>query len=61
LTIAAGTFPDSPGNEPNITVGQDNGNATTGGNLLYTYFDGTDTIGLIAQGNINVGLLSRMS
>jgi type II secretory pathway pseudopilin PulG len=59
LTIAAGTFPDSPGNEPNITIGQDNGNPSTGGNLLYTYFDGRDTIGLIAQGNINVGLLSE--
>lgn len=47
VTIAAGALPD-PGlaGDPNITVND---------NLLYTKFDGSDSIGLIAQGNINVG------
>ena len=47
VTVVAGVLPD-PGvtHEPNITIN---------GNLLYTNFDGSDTIGLIAQGNINVG------
>ena len=59
LTIAAAIFPDSPGNEPNITVGQPNGSsATDNGDLLYSRFDGSDSIGLIAQGNINVPLVS---
>ncbi len=50
LTIGAGILPD-PGSTswPNITVNSD---------LLYTNFDGTDSIGLIAQGNVNVGLKS---
>lgn len=47
ITIVAAKLPD-PGlaTDPNITVN---------GNLLYTNKDGTDTIGLIAQGNVNVG------
>jgi len=49
LTIAAGKFPDQVGQEPNITVNS---------NLLYTHYDGTDVIGLVAQGNINIGLVS---
>ena len=50
LTIASGVFPDpGVGSQPNITVNND---------LKYTNFDGTDVIGLIAQGNLNVGLLS---
>ena len=50
LTIASGVFPDpGVGLEPNITVND---------NLLYTYTDGTDVVGLIAQGNLNVGLIS---
>ena len=52
LTIAAGKFPDQAGQEPNITVNS---------NLLYTNYDGTDVIGLIAQGNVNVGLVSADS
>ena len=49
LTIAAGVFPDVAANEPSITVNT---------NLLYTNYDGKDVIGLISQGNINVGLQS---
>jgi hypothetical protein len=50
LTIAAGTFPVSSATYKNITVNN---------NLLYTNFDGTDSIGLIAQGNFLVGLNSQ--
>ncbi len=46
LTIASGKFPDNPATRTSITVNT---------NLLYTYKDGTDSIGLIAQNNINVG------
>lgn len=50
LTIVAGVLPD-PGSsaQPNITVNKD---------LTYTNTDDRDVIGLIAQGNLNVGLLS---
>jgi hypothetical protein len=49
LTIAAGKFPQVVGQEPNITINN---------NLRYTYTDGRDVLGLIAQGNVNVGLVS---
>ena len=49
LTIAAGKLPDVPSNEPSITVNT---------NLLYSNYSGNDVIGLIAQGNINIGLMS---
>lgn len=49
LTIAAGKFPDSPSTRKSITVNND---------LLYTNYDGQDTIALVAQGDINVGLSS---
>ena len=52
LTIAAGTFPVSSATYKQITVNN---------NLLYTNFDGTDSIGLIAQGNFLVGLNSQDS
>jgi type II secretory pathway pseudopilin PulG len=47
MTIAAGF--GANGLVPSITINN---------NLLYTNNDGSDTIGLIAQNNINVGLLS---
>lgn len=50
LTIAAGRFPDSPGQRRNIIVNND---------LLYTNYDGRDVIGLIAQGDFNTGLYSE--
>ncbi len=50
VTIAAGKFPDSPSTRKNITVNSD---------LLYTNYDGTDTIALVAQGNVNAGLSSE--
>lgn len=49
LTIAAGKFPDSPSTRKSITINN---------NLLYTAYDGTDTIALVAQGDINTGLSS---
>lgn len=47
ITIAAGRFPDNPSTRPAITMNK---------NLRYTYYDGQDVIGLISQGNINVGM-----
>ncbi len=49
LTIAAGRFPDNPGTRRDIAVNSD---------LLYTNYDGQDVLGLIAQRNITVGLVS---
>jgi hypothetical protein len=57
LTIAAGQLPDPGyGYEPSITVGTVNNEDN--GSLFYTNFDGSDTVGLISQGNINVPLES---
>lgn len=49
LTIAAGAFPITAGTYKNITVNN---------NLIYTNFDGTDAIGLIAQGSFHIGYAS---
>lgn len=49
LTIASAKFPDSAGTRTSITINN---------NLKYTNYNGQDTIGLIAQNNINVGLFS---
>lgn len=49
LTIVAAKFPINSATYKNIIVNN---------NLLYTNFDGTDTIGLIAQGNFLVGMAS---
>lgn len=49
LTIASGKFPDNPSTWTNITVNS---------NLLYSNYDGTDALSLIAQNNVNVGLYS---
>ena len=48
LTIAAG-IPGATSNYANITIDD---------NVTYTNFDGRDVIGLIAQGNVNVGFES---
>lgn len=57
LTIASGILPDpGAGSEPSIQIGTVN--PINNGNLLYTNFNGNDTIGLIAQGNVNVPLES---
>jgi hypothetical protein len=50
LTIVSGKFPDSPSTRTSITVNSD---------LLYTNYDGSDVLSLIAQGNINVGMISE--
>lgn len=49
LTIASGRFPATVGKYTSITVNND---------LLYTNYDGRDVVALIAQGNINAGLMS---
>ncbi len=49
VTIAAGRFPDSSSTRKDIIINND---------LLYTNYDGQDTIALIAQGNITTGLYS---
>ncbi|MBP6912174.1 MAG: pilus assembly PilX N-terminal domain-containing protein [Candidatus Pacebacteria bacterium] len=49
ITIAAGTFPVNAVTWKSITLNND---------LKYTNFDGQDVIGLIAQNNINIGLVS---
>lgn len=50
LTIASGYFPETPGHYTTIAVNKD---------LLYTNYDGSDSIGLVAQGNFTVGLVSE--
>jgi hypothetical protein len=47
LTIGSARFPVSASTYSSITTNAD---------LLYTNYDGTDSIGLIAQNHINVGL-----
>lgn len=49
LTVAAGYFPDNQYNRKNIFINND---------LLYTNYDGTDVIGLIAQQDVRVGMVS---
>lgn len=51
VTVVAGIIgATNPATYPNITVNND---------VRYTSYNGTDVIGLIAQGNINVGLVSE--
>lgn len=50
LTIVAAFLPDNPPFRKNIIVNND---------LLYTSYDGSDVLGLIAQGNVTVGLASE--
>lgn len=50
LSIIAASFPDIPSSRKSITVNND---------LKYTNYDGSDTIALIAQENVNVGLYSE--
>ncbi len=52
LTIAAARFPDSPTTRRNIMVNAD---------LKYTNKDGRDVVALIAQKNINIGMISDTS
>ena len=50
LIIASAKFPEDPNAQTSIVINDD---------LLYTNYDGTDIIGLIAQKDINIGLLSK--
>jgi hypothetical protein len=49
ITVGSGVFPENPSTWTSITVNS---------NLLYSNYDGTEAIGLIAQNNFNVGLIS---
>lgn len=49
VTIASARFPDNPATRSSITVNN---------NLLYTDYDSSDVVGLIAQNNINIGMIS---
>jgi len=49
VTVASGRFPDNPATRSSINVTAD---------LLYTNYDGSDVIALIAQNNINIGMVS---
>jgi hypothetical protein len=49
MTIVSAKFP-VPATPPSITVNND---------VLYTHYDGTDSLSLIAQGNMNVGYDSK--
>lgn len=49
LTIAAAKFPDNASLRKSITINND---------LLYTHKDGTEALALIAQNNINIGMVS---
>lgn len=49
VTVGSGRFPDNATTRSSITVNK---------SLRYTNYDGTDSIGLIAQKNINIGLMS---
>jgi hypothetical protein len=50
VTIASGVFPNNVNTHTSITINND---------LLYTNYDGQDSIALIAQKNINVGMISE--
>lgn len=50
LTVASGYFPETPGHYTTIAVNKD---------LLYTNYDGRDSVGLVSQGNFTVGLVSE--
>ncbi|HEX7456490.1 MAG TPA: hypothetical protein VF303_03420 [Candidatus Nanoarchaeia archaeon] len=50
LTIAAATLPDNPATYKSIIINND---------LEYTNYDGTDKVGLVAQGNVSAGLFSE--
>ena len=49
VTIGSGLFPDNPTTRKSITVNRD---------LTYTNYNGTDVIALLAQNNINIGLVA---
>ncbi len=49
ITIAAGRFPDNASQRKNITINND---------ISYTNYDGQDVLALIAQDDINIGMVS---
>jgi hypothetical protein len=49
LTVAVGRFPEAPGQYRNVVINT---------NVLYTNYDGTDSLGIVSQGDIDIGLNS---
>jgi hypothetical protein len=49
VTIASGRFPDNPTTRSNIIVNN---------SVTYTNYNGSDTLALVAQNNLNIGLIS---
>ncbi|MCC6934117.1 MAG: hypothetical protein IT406_00260 [Candidatus Yanofskybacteria bacterium] len=49
VTVASGRFPENPSTYSSIAVASD---------LAYTNYDGSDTLALISQNNINIGMVS---
>ncbi len=52
MTIGAARFPENPATYANVTINN---------NLTYTNYDGKDILGIIAQNNVNTGLVSADS
>ncbi|GIW66676.1 MAG: hypothetical protein KatS3mg095_0574 [Candidatus Parcubacteria bacterium] len=50
IIVGAAIFPEQESKMPNIIINND---------LKYTFYDGSDSLGLIAQKNINIGLKSE--
>ncbi|MEK9173016.1 MAG: hypothetical protein AAB594_00385 [Patescibacteria group bacterium] len=50
VTFAAGRFPENSATDKSVTINSD---------LLYTNYDGKDVLGVIAQKNLNIGLISE--
>lgn len=50
VTVASGKFPDNPATRTSITIND---------NLLYTTYDGSEVISLVAQQDITIGMVSN--
>jgi hypothetical protein len=50
VTVASGRFPENPSTWSSVTINND---------LLYSNYDGSDAIALIAQYNVNIGMVSQ--
>jgi type II secretory pathway pseudopilin PulG len=50
LTVAVGRFPEAPGQYRHVVINTD---------VRYTNYDGTDVLGIVSQGDIDIGLESN--
>jgi type II secretory pathway pseudopilin PulG len=50
LTVAVGRFPEGPGQYRNVVINND---------VLYAHHDGRETLGIVSQGDIDIGLNSE--